>query len=226
VIVEKVEHSHTVYHALTETGSGSRLERLVELRVFGPWRARIWSLVRGQHVLEVGAGTGPNLPYYPPGVHVTAVDVSAPRIESARQRAQYLGVQADLQVMDAQQLDFPTASFDAAVATLVFCTVPDPVRGLRELARVVKPGGQVLLIDHVRIDRPVLGRLMDWLSPLAVRLTGESFNRRTVENVRRAGLEIERVHNLARLGLVKLIVARVPLANTRPACCSALAMTT
>jgi ubiquinone/menaquinone biosynthesis C-methylase UbiE len=210
VPVEKVQHSPTVDHAQSETGADSRLERLVERRVFGPWRARIWSLLRGQHVLEVGAGTGPNLPYYPPGVHVTAVDVSALRIERARQRAQRLGLQADLRVMDAQQLDFPAATFDAAVATLVFCSVPDPVAGLRELARVVKPGGQVLLLDHVRIDRPVVGRLMDWLNPLVARLTGENFNRRTVDNVRRAGLEIERVEDLVRSGLVKLIVARVP----------------
>jgi phosphatidylethanolamine/phosphatidyl-N-methylethanolamine N-methyltransferase len=186
------------------------VERFIERRVFGPWRARVWSLVRGSNVLEVGAGTGPNMPYYPSGVQVTATDVSAPRIERARQRAQHLGLQVELRVMDAQQLDFPAATFDAAVATLVFCSVPDPVQGLRELRRVVKPGGQVLLLEHVRIDRPVVGRLMDWLNPLTVRLSGENFNRRTVENVRRAGLEIERAHDLAPAGLVKLIVARPP----------------
>lgn len=209
--MEEGQRSRTVYHARTETGSDGSLERIVERRVFGPWRARIWSLVRGQRVLEVGAGTGPNMPYYPRGVQVTAVDVSASRIERARQRAQRLGVQADLRVMDVQKLDFPAATFDTAVATLVFCSVPDPVQGLRELGRVVKPGGQILLLDHVRIDKPVVGRLMDWLNPLTVRLSGENFNRRTVENVRRAALEIGQVRNLAPAGLVKLIVARPPM---------------
>lgn len=108
-------------------------------------------------------------------------------------------------------LAFPDGSIDAAVATFVFRSVRDAVQDLRELARVVRPGGRVLLLEHVRIDRPAwAGRLMDLLDPLAVRLMGPHINRRTVENVRRAGLEIERVEDLAPRGLVKLIVARAP----------------
>jgi ubiquinone/menaquinone biosynthesis C-methylase UbiE len=94
------------------------------------------------------------------------------------------------------------------VATFVFCSVPDPVQGLREIGRVVRPGGQILLLEHVRIDRPVIGTLMDVLAPLIVRLNGANINRRTVKNVQSAGLQIDRVENLDRMGMFKLIFAR------------------
>jgi ubiquinone/menaquinone biosynthesis C-methylase UbiE len=94
------------------------------------------------------------------------------------------------------------------VATFVFCSVPDPVRGLRELNRVVRPGGQILLLEHVRIDGPVIGRLMDWLNPLMVRIWGASLNRPTVQNVQRAGLDITTLEHLGPMEMVKLMIAR------------------
>jgi ubiquinone/menaquinone biosynthesis C-methylase UbiE len=185
------------------------MEVPIEQWAFSRWREDIWSRVKGRCILEVGVGTGKNIPYYPPHRRIIAIDLSQKMLARARHRAQELGLNVDLRLMDAQRLEFPDAAFDAALATFVFCSIPDPTAGLRELSRVVKPGGRVLLLDHVRVDLPVIGTAMDLLDPVIVRMMGAHINRRTVENVRVAGLEIERVEELAPGGLVKLIVARV-----------------
>ena len=184
------------------------MEAPVEWGAFSGWRTRLWAHVEGKRLLEVGVGTGKNIPFYPADVQVTAVDLSEEMLVRARHRAQNLGVEVDLRLMDVQRLEFADDVFDTALATFCFCSVPDPIAGLRELMRVVKPGGQVLLLDHVRVDKPVIGTAMDVLDPLVVRVMGAHINRRTAENVRKAGLDIERVEELAPGGLVKLIVAR------------------
>ncbi len=184
------------------------METLAERR-YRNWRQRVWSLVEGPKVLEVGVGTGKNMPYYPPGVQVTGVDLSEKMLLRARRRAERMGLSVALLQMDAQVLDFPDDTFDSAVATFVFCSVPDPVRGLREMARVVRPGGRIVLLEHVRAEHPLLGRLMDLLDPLVARLMGPHINRETVENVRRAGLTLERVEDVGMGGIFKLIVAKI-----------------
>jgi ubiquinone/menaquinone biosynthesis C-methylase UbiE len=183
------------------------LEAFTERAAFDAWRRELWAAVPAGRVLEVGVGTGKNLPYYPAGAQVTAIDLSERMLERARRRAADLGTQVDLRLMDAQRLEFPDGAFDAAVATFVFCSVPDPLLGLRELGRVVRPGGDIWLLEHMRVDRPVIGRLMDLFNPLVVRVMGANINRRTVENVRRAGLTVVEVEHL-RGELVRLIHAR------------------
>jgi ubiquinone/menaquinone biosynthesis C-methylase UbiE len=184
------------------------MEMLPERR-FSDWREKLWAQVPEGRVLEVGVGTGKNFAYHPSRAHFVGIDISEGMLERARERAKELGKPVELCRMDAQELDLPDDSFDAAVATFVFCSVPDAIRGLRELARVVKPAGRIYLLEHVRINEPqIVGRTMDLLDPLVVRVMGPHINRRTVENVRRAGLEVERVEILAPLELVKLIVAR------------------
>jgi ubiquinone/menaquinone biosynthesis C-methylase UbiE len=129
-------------------------------------------------------------------------------VERAKQRAAKQRIDARIVEGDVQSLEFSDDSFDAAAATFVFCSVPDPVLGLRELARVVRPGGSIFLMEHVRSKTPLLGRLMDVVNPVVRSLMGPNINRDTVRNVQRAGLAISQVENLGRGGIFKIIHAR------------------
>ena len=167
-------------------------------------RKRLVAKARGR-VLEVGVGTGKNLPYYPDGVQLTAIDVSAAMMRRARRRAEKLGIRPGFEIADVAALPFPDDTFDTTLATAVFCSVADPVAGLRELGRVTKPDGQILLLEHVRPRNPLLGWLADLTTVFTRRIFGFRANRRTEDNLVIAGLEIVA---LRREGIWREIVAR------------------
>jgi ubiquinone/menaquinone biosynthesis C-methylase UbiE len=184
------------------------LETPMEKMLFSKLRKELLHGVQGK-VLEVGAGTGKNLPYYPEGIELTGIDISPRMLEKARRRAVPLGIEVDLEVMDVEALEFPDRTFDFIVVTFVFCSATDPVKGLRELARVLKDDGAVLLLEHIRSENRVLGKLMDWFNPIARWLFGPNINRRTVENVKAAGLQVVSVESEGP-EILKKIVARRP----------------
>ena len=191
------------------------MQSFTERRAFERWRRELWARIEPGRILEIGIGTGKNVPFYPANVVVTGIDISPQMLLRARRVALDLGREVDLRVGDAQALDFPDAAFDTAVGTFVFCSVPDAVKGLAELGRVVKPDGNIWLLEHVRVDKPVIGTLMDILNPLVVPLMGANINRRTVENVRMAGLEIVSVEHPGG-ALVKMIHARPGRTGSTP----------
>lgn len=155
-------------------------------------RRRIIERAQGR-VLEVGVGTGRNFAFYPEGVRLTALDISPRMLRRAQRRARALHPLVSFVHASAEALPFRDGSFDTVTATCVFCSVEDPVRGLHEVRRVVRPDGKVLLLEHVRPTNPLAGKLFDWLSPITRRLIGPEINRRTEQNIETASLNIARV---------------------------------
>jgi ubiquinone/menaquinone biosynthesis C-methylase UbiE len=167
------------------------MEAPLEFLRLASWREKLQSCIIGSRALEIGVGTGKNLPYYPPGVKISAIDFSRRMLSRAREKALQNNLKVEFLEMDAQQLAFPDDYFDTVFATFVFCSVPDPVIGLKELRRVCKPEGRLLLLEHMRPANPVIGFLFDLLNPLVVRIMGANINRMTVDHIRSAGWQIK-----------------------------------
>ena len=171
------------------------------------WWELLWNNVAGKKILEVGVGTGRSFPFYPPDTEVTAIDISTRMLSRAYAKARKQAVKVRLLEMDVEDLEFEDNTFDTVAASLVFCSVPHPVRGLMEVKRVCKPGGRVVLVEHVLSENRIAARLMNLLNPLAFWLVGDNVNRKTVQDVSDSGLAVEQVTELA-AGIFKLIEAR------------------
>ncbi|MEE8442002.1 MAG: methyltransferase domain-containing protein [Spirochaetia bacterium] len=166
-------------------------------------------------VLEIGAGTGANLPHYDfsriEQLHLSDLTLT----RTIQERDPTNGAEFFYHEVDVQNLPFDDAVFDYVVFTLVFCSVPDPVRGLAEIRRVLKPDGSLVFIEHVRPETGVLRRAVDALNPAWCSLNGEcNLNRDTLASIRAAGFTVETVHHGGR-GLLVDGVARPTLRPRR-----------
>lgn len=186
------------------------LEEYFEKIAFRRWREELLTYTIGT-ICEMGIGTGRNVAFYPANSKVFGFDISHSMLNRLRKR--YLksannGLKplVELAVMDAQGMALKDNCFDTMLATFIFCTIPEPVMALQEARRVCKPGGRLVLMEHVRINTPVRGRIMDFLNPAARFLMGDNINRQTADNVQRAGWTVKKVKKLAG-GMVNFIIA-------------------
>jgi ubiquinone/menaquinone biosynthesis C-methylase UbiE len=177
---------------------------------FSNWRKELLSQAEGK-TLEVGIGTGKNIPHYPIGIELTGIDFSPKMIEIAGKKAQNYD-NVSLHVMDAESMDFEDNSFDTVVTSCVFCSVPNPVQGLKEIRRVCKKDGKVLMLEHVRSNNKVIGKMMDIANPLPLHIYGANINRRTFQNLLKAGFEPE---NIQITNLWFDIVKRISIVNNK-----------
>lgn len=171
--------------------------------IFAPGRIaaiKHLGLEPNDRVLEVGIGTGLNLPLYPPTVRLTGIDLSQEMLDKAVERVQTLAMpNVTLKVMDATSLDFADDEFDKAVATYTISAVPDPIAVLKEMRRVVRPGGFIVILNHFRSERRVIGRLEDLVAPVCTRLGWKS------------NLPLDPL--LAQVGLAPELIAKTNLFN-------------
>ena len=146
--------------------------------IFAPGRSAAIAQLRlkpADSVLEIGIGTGLNLPLYPATCRLTGIDLSEEMLDKAIERVRDLGMpNVTLEVMDATSMDYPDDTFDKAVATYTISAVPDPIGVLQEMRRVVKPGGALVLLNHFRSERRFTGRLEDLVAPVCTRLGWKS----------------------------------------------------
>jgi ubiquinone/menaquinone biosynthesis C-methylase UbiE len=172
---------------------------------WAPRKRELFSHMRGD-ILFLAVGTGLDIQFFPPGQHIVGIDISPEMLKRAAPRAAaYPGTMTVMQ-RDVLALDFAAERFDQVYTSCTFCSVPTPVAGLRQLYRVLKPGGELRMFEHTGSRYTPFRQIMNWMTPLSRRF-GPEMNRDTVANVQAAGFTIERVRNVY-LDIVKLIYAR------------------
>ena len=162
--------------------------------------------------LEIGIGRGRTLPFYPPGLHLTGIDLSGVALETARRRAAELGIDATLRQGDATALPYPDDHFDTVVFSFVLCTIPDDRRAVAEAVRVLRAGGRLLLVEHVRSPNRAVRTIERLLEPITLRLQADHLLREPLDHILAEGLELETLER-SWFGVVELLVARKPEAD-------------
>ncbi|WP_414839255.1 class I SAM-dependent methyltransferase [Carnobacterium sp. TMP28] len=168
------------------------LEGPMEAMTKSAWNEKLMDAIEGKKVLEVGVGTGKNLLFYPDNVEIIGIDFSEQMLKKAIQKTK--GKEAiTLIEMDAQKMSFADDTFDTVVTSCVFCSVPDPVEGLKEIRRVCKPNGKIVMLEHMRSQHRLVGKVMDAVNFIPLHTWGANINRKTLENIVKAGFKEEQI---------------------------------
>lgn len=191
-----------------QAGSYDRGMTFFDRVLFGDSREWVCSQAVGE-TLEVAVGTGLNLPNYPADVQLTGIDLSHEMLSLARRRADELGRDVELQEANAHALPFDDGSFDTVVCTFGLCSIPDDDAALAEMHRVLRPGGRLILADHVASTSLVVRGVQRVLEVGSIPLAGEHFRRRPLLKVRALGFDVQRVERF-KIGLVERLVAGKP----------------
>jgi ubiquinone/menaquinone biosynthesis C-methylase UbiE len=191
-----------------QAASYDRQISLFERALFGGGREWLCSQARGK-VLELACGTARNLPFYPTDVELIGIELSPEMLKIGQRRAEELARPADLRLGDAQVLEFADATFDTVTCTLGFCTIPDTGRAAREAFRVLRPGGQLLMLEHVRSPVPAVRVVQRLLEPLSVRFGADHLLREPLDYLPGIGFEIDLVER-SKWGLVERLRAVRP----------------
>ena len=182
--------------------------KLAEIVWFTRWRNQFISPLKGK-ILEVGIGTGKNIEYYNKEAEVVGIDFSEKMLQIAKEKLVKLRKKnITLKQMDVENLKFGDNSFDYVVTTCVFCSVPNPIKGLEEIRRVLKPTGKLIMIEHVLSKNPIIALIEHIHNPMTKLFMGVNINRNTKQNIIRAGMKIAEDRNLALLDVFRLFIAR------------------
>jgi len=164
------------------------LEKPMESMSMAKWRKKLIKRIEGEKILEVGVGTGKNLSYYPEKTNVIGIDFSKNMLEKARDKVENRK-NIKLIEMDAEDMNFVDNTFDTVVTSCVFCSVPDPIKGLKEIRRVCKNNGKIIMLEHMRSNNEFVGKFMDIVNFIPLNIWGANINRQTMKNLNKAGFK-------------------------------------
>ena len=174
---------------------------------FSRWREEFLSPLKGK-ILEVGIGTGKSIKFYNKDAQVTGIDFSKNMLEKAKEKLIKLSKKdIILKQGDVENLEFEDNSFDYVVTSCVFCSVPKPIEGLKEIRRVLKPTGKLIMIEHVLSKKPIIALIERMHNPITKFFMGVNVNRDTKQNIIHAGMKIIEDRNLALFDVFRLFVA-------------------